>query len=742
MEGRKRSLVSGGKLVVKPKYKHGLSSSQIHSLSAVCEALIPCIPTNGNLNSNDTNGKLLHHSYYLSSASHPPFPDETAELIVKRGIPKAVVVVSLVLKLLSTRLGTLLLCGGASLDWKWPFLHKFSELSVSKREAILQKWSRGTLLLPLRTVFFMLKLTCFYTFFSLTDEKGQNPAWESIGYHVEQVENSADSGEERPLDKGIVETENQADETTLKQSLIHKGLQVTDNTKDNTINIQCDVVIVGSGCGGGVAAAVLAEAGLKVVVVEKGHYFTAQDYTGLEGPSMNELYASGGIFSTQDGKIILLAGSTVGGGSAVNWSASIRTPDHVLEEWSKEKKIPMFGGEEYQSAMDRVWRRIGVTEMCEQEGIQNQVLRKGCEKVGLKVEGVARNSTEGHYCGSCGYGCRRGDKKGTDSTWLVDAVDKGAVILTGCKADKFVVESDGSGKRCKGVIATVESSNISKKVQIEAKASVAACGALYTPPLLISSGLKNKNVGRNLHLHPVLFAWGYFPESESQLQGKSFEGGIITSINKVMIQGEANFSTIIETAGLGPASYAVFLPWVGGQDMKERMAKYSRTAMLFALIRDEGSGEVREEGKITYKFHELDQKHLEAGLRQTLRILIGAGAAEVGTFQSDGQRLECRGIKEEDVEEFLKTVVAAGGPASGGKYWNLYASAHQMSSCRMGVDEREGAVDGNGESWEAKGLYVCDGSVLPTAIGVNPMITIESTAYCISTRIAHSLNQI
>lgn len=87
--------------------------------------------------------------------------------MVKRGIPKAVLVVSLVLKLLSSRIGTLLLCGASSLDWKWPFLHKFSELSIKKREAILQKWSKGTLLLPLRTVFFMLKVTSFYTFFSL-----------------------------------------------------------------------------------------------------------------------------------------------------------------------------------------------------------------------------------------------------------------------------------------------------------------------------------------------------------------------------------------------------------------------------------------------------------------------------------------------------------------------------------------------------------------------------------------------
>ncbi|KAL2540474.1 Long-chain-alcohol oxidase FAO4B [Abeliophyllum distichum] len=712
MEARKsHPLLRGGGRLCR-SYNHGFSSSQIQSLAAVCETLIPPLPVD-NMSNGNLHNKALY-SYYNSSASLPPFPDETAELLVKRAIPKAVFIVSLVLKFLSTRLGTLLLCGHLCLDWKWPFVHKFAELPLKKREAIIQKWSRGTFLLPLRTVFFLLKVTSFYTFFSLADENSQNSAWEAIGYHVEAVENSTEENE-RPLEKGIVETMNQS-ESTLKESLIQKGIHVTDDPKANTLKIKCDVVIVGSGCGGGVAAAVLANSGLKVVVLEKGHYFVPDDYSG----------------------------STVGGGSAVNWSASIRTPHHVLDEWSKKEKIPMFGSAEYQSAMDTVWKRIGVTENCVEEGFQNQVLRKGCEKLGLKVERVARNSSENHYCCSCGYGCRRGDKKGTDSTWLVDAVNDGAVILTGCKAEKFLLVKDQNGKikrkKCVGVIANIESKNIKKKLHIEAKVSVSSCGALFTPPSLVSSGLKNKNVGRNLHLHPVLFAWGYFPESLSELKGKNFEGGIITSIHKVATQ-ESNFRTIVETAGFGPASFAVFLPWTSGHDMKDRMAKYSRTAMLFSLVRDLGSGEVKEEGRIKYGLHGLDKENLQAGLRETLRILIAAGAVEVGTFQSDGQRFSSKGTKNEDLEEFLETVMAVEGPGSNEKYWTMYCSAHQMSSCRMSANEEDGAVDENGESWEAKGLFLCDGSVLPTALGVNPMITIESTAYCISNRIAETFKE-
>ncbi|CAK9151248.1 unnamed protein product [Ilex paraguariensis] len=329
-----------------------------------------------------------------------------------------------------------------------------------------------------------------------------------------------------------------------------------------------------------------------------------------------------------------MAGSTVGGGSAVNWSACIKTPLSVLREWAEEYKIPLFAG----PSILLQWK--------------HDHIRKQSSEIYIGKEQASRYKRK-----------------------------------------------EMLGRNCK-----ISRQKHHKRLHIEAKVTISACGSLLTPPLMISSGLKNPNIGRNLHLHPVLMAWGYFPESNSELKGNTYEGGIITSVHKVG-SDKSNPTAIIEVPALGPGSFSALCPWVSGLDFKKRILK----------------------------------ENMKTGLRQALRILIAAGAVEVGTHQSDGQRIICKGTSEEEMEEFLDTVTAPEGAMSLVEKWTTYSSAHQMGSCRMGITEKDGAVDENGQSWEAEGLFVCDASVLPSAVGVNPMITIQSTAYCLSKKIVQSL---
>ncbi|KAI3719208.1 hypothetical protein L6452_20103 [Arctium lappa] len=155
-----------------------------------------------------------------------------------------------------------------------------------------------------------------------------------------------------------------------------------------------------------------------------------------------------------------------------------------------------------------------------------------------------------------------------------------------------VVFEDGNRrKRYRGVIATAESGTITRKLRFKARVTVSADGSLLTPPLMVSNGLTNRNIGRNLHLHPVLLAWGHFPESSvpGGYDGKSYEGTILTSFHKVTSAGETSNETraIIEVAAMGPSSFASLFPGISGADIKDKMVKYLRIVKLFSLVKIE-----------------------------------------------------------------------------------------------------------------------------------------------------------
>lgn len=508
--------------------------------------------------------------------------------------------------------------------------------------------------------------------------------------------------------------------------------------------VKCDAVVVGSGSGGGVIAGVLAKAGYKVLVLEKGNYFARSNLSLLEGRTMDQMYLSSGLLATDDMGVIVLAGSTVGGGSTINWSASIKTPEHVVKEWCDEYELELFDSKLYKEAMNAVCEKMEVQSEVDEEGFNNAVLRRGCKELGYPVSNIPRNSPPNHYCGWCCLGCKDGRKKGTSETWLVDLANSGnGAILPGCEAIKVLHKKMKGRNRdvATGVAFELEHKGVKEICIIESRVTIVACGALSTPALLKRSGLKNSNIGKNLHLHPVTMAWGYFPETSSEWpeEGKkSYEGGIMTAMSTVVADfDKSGYGAVLQTPALHPGMFSSLIPWTSGTDIKLRMCRYSRTAHIFALARDEGSGVVSSPHAISYQLEVTDEENLKKGLEKILRILAAAGAEEIGTHHCEGKTLNVKKASSDEFERFVRE--ESSRPLR--DLSTPLCSAHQMGSCRMGIDPKTSVVNQMGETWEVEGLYLADTSVFPTALGVNPMVTVQAIAYCTAQSVVEVLKR-
>ncbi|GER30320.1 long-chain-alcohol oxidase [Striga asiatica] len=633
---------------------------------------------------------------------------------------------------------------------------RFSKVSPKKREEILLSWSTSFFFL-LRILFAALKIFTLLTFFTQVNEKNDNPAWKAIGYPGPDPDrkpdpNSTTENPSGPLHKGIVNLTHQKQKSLYKLQTLGFPISMLNASrpksleKNPSFTVKCDVAVVGSGSGGGLVAGVLAKAGHKVIVLEKGGYFARDNLSLLEGRAMDQMYLNHGILGTDNMDVLIVAGSTVGGGSAINWSASIRTPRHVAREWSQKHGLKLFETEAYEHALDVVCAKMGVQSEFETEGFNNMILRKGCENLGYRAENIPRNAPRDHYCGWCCLGCADGRKKGTPETWLVDLVESGnGSILTCCEALRVVTEKNwvvggkGRKRRAVGVEFMYETETGRETGLVEARVTVVACGAICTPGLLRRSGLRNPNIGRNLRLHPVVMAWGHFPDGPDCWPGpekRSFEGGIMTAMSKEVANFETSgYGALIQTPSLHPGMFSIVTPWASGQDVKARMVKFPRTAHVFALARDVGSGEVVSETDVRYEVGPADTESLREGVGRALRILAAAGAEEIGTHHREGRVLKVRETDRRELERFVEE--ESSRPVSG--LSTPVCSAHQMGSCRMGVGPKVSVVGPTGESWEVEGLYVADSSVFPTAVGVNPMVTVQAVAYCTARAIQEAL---
>ncbi|KAK4691797.1 long-chain-alcohol oxidase, partial [Lecanoromycetidae sp. Uapishka_2] len=521
--------------------------------------------------------------------------------------------------------------------------------------------------------------------------------------------------------------------------------------------LDTDVVIVGSGCGGAVCAKNLAEAGHRVIVVDKSYHWGPEHLPMTERDSGIHLFANGGIESVDDGSICVIAGQAWGGGGTVNWSASLQTQSFVRREWA-EKGLPFFTSSEFQDSLDRVCHRMGVSTEHVEHNINNKTLSEGARKLGYSYKMVPQNTGGNqHYCGYCTMGCGAAEKQGPVVSFLPDAEKAGAQFIEGFDAQRILFEDIKGKKTATGVQGRWVSRDTSGGVQgddrtlrevvIKAKRVIVSAGTLQSPLLLLRSGLANPQIGKNLYLHPVTLVSAIYPNDPPI---NPWEGAILTSVVDEFQNLDGHGHGIkLECMTMLPSWVLPFQAWNGGLDFKMLCAKMPHMTSHIALTRERDSGRVYPDpvdGKcrIAYTPSAFDKKHTMEGVLALAKIAYVQGAKEIITTtvgmppferSDDAAANSGDGINDPAFQAWLAEVKKRGlNPPETG-----WGSAHQMGTCRMASTPRAGVVDPEGKVWGAEGLYVADASVFPSASGVNPMITNMAISDWISRGIAKGL---
>ncbi|CAG8475406.1 7928_t:CDS:2 [Acaulospora colombiana] len=561
----------------------------------------------------------------------------------------------------------------------------FFELDQKQREAIVSKWSTSPSANNRRIFRILSHLVCTLFWSDAHD------LYPLIGYPGPDPEAVGPRYRERTFPE-------------------YEFVEITNETTE----LNYDILIIGSGAGGSVIAARMARmTGNSVVVIEKGRHCAQEKLTLDQQDGYKKLYENGGGIFCEDSNTTVLAGSNFGGGTTVGWCAAVEPHHHVREEWARKFGLVNFLEEDFNNTLKTVKNRLGVNENNITHNESNQILVNGCKKIGASVNVIPQNSaSKPHPCGWCGFGCKYGEKQGAVMTYLKDAKDFGVNFIQDCFVEKVLTE-DGQ------VIGVEAIANGSRRFKVMAKKVIVACGAVHSPALLLRSGLKNKNIGKNLHIHPTAGVYGVFPKKEI----KTYAGTIMTAVcdAEENVDGD-HYGSRIVVGSHHPATIPTTFPWRSSLQHKQLMLQYNHIAPLLSITRDKDAGQVKIDSrgmpKLEYKLSTNDAKSVIVGITTGLKILVAAGASRVGTCLAGVEEFEVSDespLNDPKFESYLEKIRKTGVPEQAS-----IGSIHQMGtwymmSCAF-------LVKPTGETWEVKNLYVVDSSVFPTAIGVDPMV--------------------
>jgi choline dehydrogenase-like flavoprotein len=487
---------------------------------------------------------------------------------------------------------------------------------------------------------------------------------------------------------------------------------------DGDLAVECDVVVIGTGAGGAVVGRELAEAGLAVVFVEEGRYFDRKDFTGRTFEMHQKLYRRGGLtFSIGNVPIPIPLGQSVGGTTTINSGTCYRTPDRVLASWAADLGLTDLGPEKMGPYFDRVEHVLRVeTARAELLGGNGRVIARGADALGFTHHHpLQRNAPECDGQGVCCFGCPTDAKRSTNVSYIPMALRAGAELFPGAKVHRIIVEEG----RARGVVARTEDGQV---LTVRGRAVVVACGSLLTPLVLERQGLGGSSgqLGRNLSIHPACGALAEFDEEILPWKGIP-QGYAIEDLHDEGI--------LYEGASV-PLEMSMTMTPLIGPELVRLAESFDHVASFGFMIEDTSRGTVRAvrgQPVISYWLTEQDVSHIKRGLDVLAQIFFAAGARRVH-FPVHG--FEVLGSTA-DLDAFRRATL---------RPWDLDLSAyHPLGTARMGTDPASSVIGPDHQVHDTPGLYVVDGAAVPTALGVNPQITIMALATRAAEQIAAAL---
>jgi choline dehydrogenase-like flavoprotein len=482
---------------------------------------------------------------------------------------------------------------------------------------------------------------------------------------------------------------------------------------------EADVVVIGTGAGGAVVGTELVEAGRDVLFLEEGGYHPTSSFNPYVTDSLPRLFRdAGGTIIIGRPPIPYAEGRCVGGGTVVNGGMAWRPPEAVLARWERMTEQPDLGPSAMEPLFDRVEARVHAKPQHPASvGEDSRILEEGARRLGWRYEHNRRAQDRCVGSNQCVTGCPTGAKQSTLLSYMPHALSRGARCLTEVRAKRLWIENGRCvGVRGKAVNPRTREQDID--IRVRAKAVVVACGAVQTPFLLLGHrlGRPSRQLGKNFLCHPNAKVVGIYPRDIYAWQGVSQAGQIREFRDEGILMAEN---------AVPPGTAAAQIPYLG-EEALELMKRYNAMAMTGVLVEDSHSGTVtRSFGAplARYSINKYDHDRFLRGVRHLATLHFEMGAEQV--------ILPFSNLHVAKSVDDLALIPSTQRSRSTIELFTV----HMMGSCRMGSSPRDSVVSLDGELWDLPGCYVADASLFPTAVGVNPQITIMALA----TRVAQRL---